>query len=332
MTKTVLFVIDAQAILSAEEKANVQKYGLGKDVLYTSEAAKDHLASAQGGGWRGAVALARAAMSLRITVDSLTQGQHIECKNLDEALAAEEALVSSCNNLVQYIRVASLFNGEFGNPRHTGRSRLTVAGNSAGDDLAGGVISLSILALLILLAFFFVWIALGLGVLFLIYAVFRFYQNSDAVKERKAREHIHALYDQAAAVQSAAPSTRDFLRKIEHNLPSSLPDRVLKTALETAKDLYEAEGFGKIQAHVTTTLPTKTTHAFIWNTKTLLQPAAGRAILHIRRHHSTFPCPTKMMTPLRSSPSRSTSPSLGTPLSGLSYRFTDARTGTEIFS
>jgi hypothetical protein len=120
-----------------------------------------------------------------------------------------------------------------------------VAGSSAGDDLAGGVISVSILALLVLLAFFFVWIALGLGVLFLIYVVFRIHQNSDAVSERKAREHIYALYDQAAAIQSAAPSTRDFLRKIANNLPSNLPDIVLKAALETAKELYEGEGFGK---------------------------------------------------------------------------------------
>jgi hypothetical protein len=112
MTKTVVFVIDAQAILTAEEKANVQKYGLGKDTLYSSDAFKNNLDSAQGGGWRGAVALAKAAMSLRITVDSLMQGQHIECKSLDEALAAEDALLNSCNNLVQYIRVASLFNGE----------------------------------------------------------------------------------------------------------------------------------------------------------------------------------------------------------------------------
>ncbi len=57
------------------------------------------------------MSLAKAAMSLRITVDSLMQGQHIECKSLDEALAAIDALHTSCQNLVEYIKVASMFDG-----------------------------------------------------------------------------------------------------------------------------------------------------------------------------------------------------------------------------
>ena len=119
-----------------------------------------------------------------------------------------------------------------------------MAGGSSSNDLAEGVVSLTVLALIILLAFFFFWFALVIGALFLVYAVFRLYQNSAAVKERKAREHIFALYEQARAIQSAALTTPEFLKKIADNLPSNLPDDILKVALETARELYEAEGFG----------------------------------------------------------------------------------------
>ena len=40
MSKSVVFILNARAELSDEEKANVAKYGLGKDVIYSSEAAK----------------------------------------------------------------------------------------------------------------------------------------------------------------------------------------------------------------------------------------------------------------------------------------------------
>ena len=109
MTKTVVFVIAAQAVLSAEEQALVQKYGLGKDTIYASEAMRDNLDGAKGCGWRGPISLAKAAMSLRITVDSLTHGQTVECKSLDEALAAEEAIMNACQNLLGYIKTAQTF-------------------------------------------------------------------------------------------------------------------------------------------------------------------------------------------------------------------------------
>jgi len=109
MSKSVAFVLDAQAILSAEEQANVKKYALGSEVVYASENFKEQASTAAGGGIRGAFAAARAALSLRITVDSLTRGQHIEAKSLNEVLAAEEAIHTACENIVEYIAVASKF-------------------------------------------------------------------------------------------------------------------------------------------------------------------------------------------------------------------------------
>jgi hypothetical protein len=119
MGKNVTFIINARANLTNEEQANIKKYGLGKDVLYNSEEAEAHAARGRAraesgtvGGLAGAfVSLARATLSLRITIDSLMQGQQIECKDLGEALAAEEAIHDACQNLVGYIHAASLFDG-----------------------------------------------------------------------------------------------------------------------------------------------------------------------------------------------------------------------------
>ena len=118
MSKTVTFCLDARADLSSEEAHNVKKYGLGSQVLYNSAAAKGHLDKAMEfatGGSRGflsgAVNLAMAKLALNITVDSLTRGHHIECKDLDELLGAEEAIKTACENIRTYVDLASTFDG-----------------------------------------------------------------------------------------------------------------------------------------------------------------------------------------------------------------------------
>ncbi len=107
----VIFGLDARADCRPEEQGLVKKYALGKIVVYDSEArkkrnevrlwpfrrcrehAKVYGASSAGRSlWKNARGLASAAMmalSLRVTVDSLMSGQHIECKDLDELLGAE---------------------------------------------------------------------------------------------------------------------------------------------------------------------------------------------------------------------------------------------------
>jgi hypothetical protein len=123
----VMFALDARAELSADESELVRKYGLGKLVVYDSEARKKHNESAYGhfddaaggGGtgrslWKNARGLASAAMmalSLRVTVDSLVGGQHIECKELDELLGAEGAILNACKNLKAYLETALTFDG-----------------------------------------------------------------------------------------------------------------------------------------------------------------------------------------------------------------------------
>ena len=128
----VLFALDARVDLSRNEQALVQKYGLGKLAVYDSEARKKHGASAYGhfdngattpgfgaasagrSLWSGARGLASAAMmalALRVTVDSLMSGQHIECKDLDELLGAEAAITEACRNIKAYLETAVTFDG-----------------------------------------------------------------------------------------------------------------------------------------------------------------------------------------------------------------------------
>lgn len=128
----VFFGLDARAELSPDERNLVQKYGLGKIVVYDSEARKKHGESAYGhfddaattpsytassagrSLWKNARGLASAALmalSLRVTVDSLMSGQHIECKDLDELLGAESAIRDACGNLKAYLETAVTFDG-----------------------------------------------------------------------------------------------------------------------------------------------------------------------------------------------------------------------------
>lgn len=120
----VIFTLDARSDLKPEEKALVAKYGLGKFVVYDSESRKKlteaglaHTSAVQsgsGGVWaatKGLANLAMASMALRISIDSLTQGHHIECKDIDELLGAEAAITEACKNLKGYLETAATFDG-----------------------------------------------------------------------------------------------------------------------------------------------------------------------------------------------------------------------------
>jgi hypothetical protein len=114
--KTVMFMLDARLDLTAEEAANVKKYKLGDQVIYNSAASRKHLEAAADARARESFlsTAARTAMhrlSLNITIDGLTKGQHIECKDLDELLGAEEALRQAAQATHTYLEVAQTFDG-----------------------------------------------------------------------------------------------------------------------------------------------------------------------------------------------------------------------------
>lgn len=138
MMGKVIFILDARMELSPEDAALVTKYRLGERVVYESETRKKHaeatkahaestrqhpslLASpkdqAMGLGKtlyrvaRAGASAAMTALSLRITIDSLSKGVHVECKSLEEMTEAENAIVTAAKNLKGYLANATGFDG-----------------------------------------------------------------------------------------------------------------------------------------------------------------------------------------------------------------------------
>jgi hypothetical protein len=120
---TAYFALDARAQLTNEEQINIRKYKLGGQILYSSEAAKRHADRGLAQGALGnalhsntlmlksIASFALARLHLNITVDSLQRGQHIECKDLEEVMGAEDALTESCQKLKAYLDTAATFDG-----------------------------------------------------------------------------------------------------------------------------------------------------------------------------------------------------------------------------
>jgi hypothetical protein len=126
ITNTIIFCLDIRADYSAEERHNIEKYKLGSQGIYNSRAAQKHLSSAErhldqtqsgstgqrvGGLVKGAFSMALAGMQLNVTIASLAKGHHIECKDLEELLEAEDTLRNACKNVTRYLQAAETFNG-----------------------------------------------------------------------------------------------------------------------------------------------------------------------------------------------------------------------------
>jgi len=123
---TVFFCLDVRGDYSPEEQGNIRKYKLGSQVIYSSRAAQRHAARANAhldrvdsdllrekaaGLARGSLSMVMARMSLNISIASLGRGHHIECKDLEELLEAEDTVRSQCKNVTRYLDVAATFNG-----------------------------------------------------------------------------------------------------------------------------------------------------------------------------------------------------------------------------
>lgn len=133
-----LFALDARIELSPEERSLVQKYNLGETVIYDSISRRRHteamiahadstrdqpglfdgpMTQLLGLGktffrlTRAGVSATAAALSLRVSVASLMRGVHVECKSMDELLAAEHAILEGARNLKFYLQAAATFDG-----------------------------------------------------------------------------------------------------------------------------------------------------------------------------------------------------------------------------
>lgn len=133
-----IYMLDARLDASQDILSIIYSHNLGSRLIYESESRQRHQESAQEHledshddtnlfappsqqamgvakmFWklgRAAVSAARASFSLRITVDSLLAGVHVECKSMDELLEAEDAIREAKQNLEGYISSAKSFDG-----------------------------------------------------------------------------------------------------------------------------------------------------------------------------------------------------------------------------
>ena len=135
----VIFTLDARIDVSEENRALIIKYNLGSRVIYESanrekyrEKTRQHAENSRDTpGFRAsseqqffgigktlfrlgaaAVTATVSALSLRITVNSLMSGVHIECKDMGELLEAEDAIKLAGRNLKDEIETATSFTGQ----------------------------------------------------------------------------------------------------------------------------------------------------------------------------------------------------------------------------
>jgi hypothetical protein len=105
---SMIFVLDVRAEIAEEEYRDIQKYKLGKCVLYTRGEIVD-----PGSGLLGlASRLAFKAMNISVTVNDLANGKRIECKDIVEMLAVEDQLREAAKTFKQILNAAAWFGGE----------------------------------------------------------------------------------------------------------------------------------------------------------------------------------------------------------------------------
>jgi hypothetical protein len=134
----VIFMLDARMEAPARDHAEIRKYGLGTDVVYDSvfrqkhmEKVKQHLDSTkQQPSFRdplnkqmlgvlktffrlmlAIINLFRMKLALRITVNKLMRGVHVESKSLKEISEVEAAIIEALENLRAYLVTANKYDG-----------------------------------------------------------------------------------------------------------------------------------------------------------------------------------------------------------------------------
>lgn len=104
----VVFSLDVRADISAEEKANIQKYKLGETELYASHELLD-----KGSGLLGvATRFAYKAMTINVSVKDLVSGKKVECKDIVEMLAIEDQIKEAAKTFAAVLAAAAQFGGE----------------------------------------------------------------------------------------------------------------------------------------------------------------------------------------------------------------------------
>lgn len=108
----VKFGLDARAELTSDESEYVKKYKMGDEVLYFQEKVGVSGIESMGMMAQLSRSIAARALNVKITVDDLVRGKHIECKDIIEMRAAEEQIKEACQTFKQVLESAAQFGGE----------------------------------------------------------------------------------------------------------------------------------------------------------------------------------------------------------------------------
>lgn len=111
ISKTVQFTLQARVHLTEAEAANVKKYKMGHEVLYSKDRMgyRDSDNQSAGGMARN---LAAIAVAVTITANDLVTGKTIECKDILEMSAIVEQIKSACEGFKVILDAAAQFEGE----------------------------------------------------------------------------------------------------------------------------------------------------------------------------------------------------------------------------
>ena len=104
----ITFTLAVRAELSDEEKNNIKKYKLGDTMLYERAKMTDPGSGLIGVGWR----LAFKMMNLTVSVDDLSEGKKIDCKDIVEMLAVEDQIKEAAQTFKNVLEAAASFGGE----------------------------------------------------------------------------------------------------------------------------------------------------------------------------------------------------------------------------
>ncbi|MEJ0019685.1 MAG: hypothetical protein WDN25_24655 [Acetobacteraceae bacterium] len=108
MMGNAVFSLEVRAEITADERRYIDRYKLGKSVLYSRGEIVD-----PGKGLLGlASRVAFKAMNISVTVEDLAGGKRIECRDILEMLAVEEQIKEAAQTFKQVLEAAAHFGGE----------------------------------------------------------------------------------------------------------------------------------------------------------------------------------------------------------------------------
>lgn len=104
----ITFTLGVRAELTEDEKSNIKKYKLGETMLYERMTLTD-----KGSGLLGVASrLAFKMMNLSVSVNDLSGGKKIDCKDIVEMLAVEDQIREAAQTFKNVLEAAASFGGE----------------------------------------------------------------------------------------------------------------------------------------------------------------------------------------------------------------------------